>query len=93
MDKITRTEAIMKALGWQGGTIHQVAEETGCAVHDLLYSAPKSEYIGTDFSHGWFAARTCTLEHNQTVNFPKHNGNIEFWLGVARGMQLKMQGI
>ena len=80
---MNRSLTLCNALGWQGGTIHQVAKETGVDVSTLLYGTPVSETLGTDYSHGWFAARTCTLAHNKTVVFPKYFGNVEFWLGVA----------
>lgn len=32
----TNTELLMKALGWQGGTVHQVARETGITVSQIL---------------------------------------------------------
>ncbi|ARB11598.1 hypothetical protein CB7_124 [Pectobacterium phage vB_PatM_CB7] len=32
----TNTELLMKALGWQGGTVHQVAHETGLTVSEIL---------------------------------------------------------
>lgn len=33
---MTNTELLMKALGWQGGTVHQVARETGLTVMQIL---------------------------------------------------------
>lgn len=33
---ITNTERLMHVLGWQGGTVHQVATETGLTVSDIL---------------------------------------------------------
>lgn len=82
---ITRTEALMLAFGWKGGTIHQIAEVTGCDSTELLYT----EDIGWNQDHqaGWFAYRTCSLEHNQTVIYPSVKGNVQFWLGVAAGVQ------
>lgn len=32
----TNTELLMEALGWQGGTVHQVARATGLPVQTLL---------------------------------------------------------
>lgn len=83
---MTRLEALCKALGWQGGTIHQVATETGCTVQDLIHSRPSTTHLGSDHCSGWFAARTCSLEHNRRVNFPAAKGNLDFWLGVAEGI-------
>lgn len=33
---MTNTEYLMKALGWQGGTVHQVASATGLSVMQIL---------------------------------------------------------
>lgn len=32
----TNTELLMNALGWQGGTVHQVAQETRLSVLEIL---------------------------------------------------------
>lgn len=88
-NEINRTQALILALGWQGGTIHQVSQETGCDVQDLLYRMPESQHLSSDNSSGWFAARTNDVEFNKLNIFPKMRGNLDFWLGVARGMQLK----
>lgn len=82
-----RTLNLCRALGWQGGTIHQVETETGCSAYDLLYAEPKCRYTDSDYTLGWFAARTCSLGHNKGVNFPKNKGNVDFWLGVADGFE------
>ena len=89
--KIERTQALCNALGWQGGTIHQVAEETGCSVADLLYA----ETISHSFSHsqGWFAGRTCSTQFNKDVNFPNHKGDVQFWHGVADGLVVRMREV
>ncbi|QYC52631.1 hypothetical protein [Salmonella phage SSBI34] len=48
----TNTELLMAALGWQGGTVHQVARETGLTVSEILdlhkiqdvtYNAPRRQ--------------------------------------------------
>ena len=31
------TLELMLALGWQGGTVHQVCEKLNCTVEDILY--------------------------------------------------------
>lgn len=33
---MTNTELLMRALGWQGGTVHQVAHSTGLSVQQVL---------------------------------------------------------
>lgn len=88
--QVTRTEALCRVLGWQGGTIHQIAAETGCTVEGLLYGEAKETHLLSDNTKGWFAVRTCPLEYNRAKIFPKYKGNLEFWLGAACGMQLQM---
>lgn len=90
-DHARRLEAYCKLFGWQGGTIHQVATETGCDAQDLLM-AEYDPHNHEDIS-GWYAARTCSLEHNKSVNFVKNKGNLHFWLGAVRGMMLKIDGV
>ena len=93
-EAVTRTAALIQAFGWQGGTIHQLAEETGVGVQELLYGAfTDHNYLTSDYSNGWFAGRTCTVEHNIANVFPKYRGNVSFWHGVIRGLQLKAEGI
>ena len=91
--EVTRTEALCKVLGWQGGTIHQIAQETGCDVQELLYSEPKETHLTSSNSFGWSAARTNDVAFNRKKIFPQYRGNVDFWLGAARGMQLKIRGI
>ena len=88
-DVATRTEALVRAFGWQGGTIHQIAEETGCDAHDLIY-AVANEY-SLDWGLGWFAYRTNSLEFNQENITPKQQRNLQFWLGVAAGVQTSLK--
>ena len=76
------------AFGWQGGTIHQVAEYTGCSVDDLLQN-PKEfcGHLGSDKSIGWFAYRTCSQGWNIENFIKDKRGNIAFWMGVAEGVE------
>lgn len=88
-DVVTRTEALMLAFGWKGGTIHQIAEETGCDAHDLIYKP--AEGWNNDNAGGWFAYSTNSLEFNQKVITPKRKGNLQFWIGVAGGVQTALK--
>ena len=83
---MTRLDAFCKAFGWQGGTIHQVAEMTGCKADDLLTGKAADETIASAYARGWFAGRTCSIEFNKLNNFPAHRGVLDFWLGVADGL-------
>jgi hypothetical protein len=75
----------MDAFGWQGGTIHQLAEETGLDIFQILdidKSEPSSKRIDSDYSRGRFAFNTCSVEFNLKNNYPKKKGNLDFWSGV-----------
>jgi hypothetical protein len=85
---MTRLDAFCKALGWHGGTIHQVAAETGCDVSDLLGEVPSDTSLDSAYSRGWFAGRTCSVAFNRKHNFPGEKGILDFWLGVADGLML-----
>lgn len=85
-----RSLALMHAFGWQGGTIHQLAKETGCSAPDLLHGV---ETDHKSAGQGFSAVRTCDLAFNQRVNFPKHRGDLSFWLGVAYGQWLHENGV
>lgn len=84
-DVITRTEALIIAFGWKGGTIHQIAEETGCDAHELIYT-PTNEWE-LSYKEGWFSYQTCSLEYNQENIAPSRKGNLKFWIGVSAGVQ------
>lgn len=87
-DVITRTEPLMRAFGWQGGTIHQLAHVTGCDAYELIYS--ESIEYNMDNKAGWFAYRTNSLDYNQTL-LDTYHGNLQFWLGVAGGVQTSVK--
>lgn len=96
-----RTQMLLKAFGWQGGTIHQLAKETGCEVQDLLYGEPKFDYYGSsatlyrpsrDYLNGFSAAGTCSLDFNLSNNFPKNHGNLDYWFGVMGRLNIDASG-
>lgn len=88
-DVITRTEALMIAFGWQGSTIHQLAKVTGCDAHELIYT--KANEHEKDYTMGWFAYQTNSLEFNVNNIQEKTKGNLQFWLGVAGGVQTSIK--
>jgi hypothetical protein len=89
---LTNTELLCLALGWQGGTVHQVAEETGLDVSEIINGNRHSE-AQEAFANGWFALRTCTLAFNRERNFPARRGQLGFWMGVAKAQELRLQGM
>lgn len=90
--KQTNTLTLMHALGWQGGTIHDLATEIGLNVDQILnlhtYS-PRYTGLDGDNSAGWFATRTCSVQWFKVVIKPRYIGNIEFWHGVLEGRYSK----
>ena len=74
--------------GWQGGTIHQIAEATGCDSDELIYTVPDQMEVirlDSDYSAGQSALATCDKEFRVSVLTPKRKGNLMFWLGVRNG--------
>lgn len=91
-----RTRYLLNAFGWQGGTIHQIAEITGCDSHDLLYAEPKFGYDfrgnyqpSAEYLNGFTAGGTCESEWVRETLAPKHQGEIEFWFGVMGAFNLR----
>ena len=81
-----RTKYLCNALGWQGGTVHQLADVTGCAVNDLLYGEFTAEYDHEYCTgHYW---DTNSKEYQEENLIPRNKGNLFYWLGVARKMQI-----
>jgi hypothetical protein len=80
---MTNTELLMKALGWQGGTVHQVARETGitvCQVLDLhtfghcVYNTPRRRGY-RDASQGKIDAAPAGLDTSELISY---------WYGVIQ---------
>ena len=81
---MTNTELLMKALGWKGGTIHQVANETGLTVLEVLnlHDLPATSSIAYD--HGLKALQRavvyiCGAVYCSCAHKPDR---ISFWRGV-----------
>ena len=92
-----RARALYYFLGWQGGTVHQLAKATGLTVSQILYE-PLNGYDGyavgtprelsrfiSDKANGSSAVRTCDREYRANTLAPAHKGDFEFWGGVIRG--------
>ncbi len=76
-----RSELLFKYFGWQGGTIHQLAEETGVDTNTLLYGVPASPRSNF-YAQGQLAA-ACVGPIGKAALAKAANGNVEFWLGVS----------
>jgi len=86
-----RLISLLHVFGWTGGTVHQIARETGCSAADLLHGTPPGGYNSA--ARGWFAVRTCSPEFNRRVNFPEAQGDLSFWLGAAFGQWQHENGV
>ena len=91
--QLTRTEGLCQALGWQGGTIHQVAAETGVDGHELIYGEASTTAIGSDYCFGWCAARTNEPAFGRASVYAQFHGNRDFWLGVGEAMRTKGESL
>lgn len=90
----TRTELLMQALGWQGGTVHDICHYVGIDAHKFLYTdIPSNQKMMGD---EWFMG-TCistnSMEYRHTTLVPKYQGKLNFWLGVCRSMELVNMGV
>jgi len=76
-----RAKALYYYFGWQGGTVHQLAKETGLSSSDILYRQHGDERLCDGFS----AIRTCS--HDWRVNHlaPKEQGNWPYWRDAILG--------
>ena len=89
---MNRTTNLLNAFGFQGGTIHQVAELTGCNAFDLLYA--EAIAYDKDKALGWSAYRTNGRDFNRSNTTPTRQGNLQFWIGVAEGVETtRKQGL
>jgi len=87
-----RTDALLKFFGWQGGTIHQLAEATGCKVEKLLHhSLELTNSLQPYVRVGYDTARKCELNKRLAVA-ARHKAEYEnlpelwdFWSGVILG--------
>lgn len=80
------TLLLLQVLGYQGGTIHQVSQETGLSVNEILDLATTEHQIGldSDQSKGFSSILTNSLEFNRLNLFHKVRGNIHYWFGACR---------
>ena len=74
-----RARALLYYFGWQGGTIRQLADATGCSASDIL---SRGDLTGLG---GFSAVRTCSLEWRRDTLATKHRGDWDYWAGVIRG--------
>jgi hypothetical protein len=82
----TRLENLLTFLGWQGGTIHQVAECVGVPVETLLREEAPCLSDGKSatqkYNAGKTAGQVCSYFMRQELAH-KMKRNKFFWIGVA----------
>lgn len=79
---MTRCEALCKVLGWQGGTIHQVATEVGCDSGEIIYRDLADATAGEVQSYN--VGRLVGRNSSRPIEFlPEKLGDVMFWIGVA----------
>lgn len=85
----TTTLHLMHSLGWQGGTVHQVASATGLQVETILNLADRKveeiDHFDT-FADGYLWA----CGGGKESKIPQDaRGNVHFWLGVLSWQENK----
>lgn len=83
----TRTELVMNAIGWQGGTVHQLCRELGLDVVKFLRHEPESKHLGSDYSLGC-CINTNSMQYRKDCIIPTRQGNYDYWVGAARSLEL-----
>jgi hypothetical protein len=83
---MNRLEAYCQAFGWTGGTIHQIAKETGVDVNTLLYGESRELVVSRAvYGCGWIAGRHDNHAERMTL-LSGNRGDTGFWLGVRDGI-------
>lgn len=82
-----RTKYLLQAFGFQGGTIHQLAQITGCSVQDLLYKDFPDERLDMEYKLGFYWD-TNIKEFQEEYIIPSRKGNLSYWFGVMRKMEI-----
>ena len=74
------TLAILLALGYQGGTIHQVAKMTGLTVSTVLELKP--DYTSAAAIQGYADAEDVLVLRQYTNQHSTYHGVVDYWRGV-----------
>jgi hypothetical protein len=83
-------DTLYALLGWQGGTVHQVAAALNVNANELLHASPKETYLTNgSYMKGQYAHDTCSIGHQRAVLLPQYRGDLNFWLGYIRAGELK----
>ena len=81
-----RMQALLYYFGWNGGTIHQIAKETGLETQKILYADHSSSAAEPSIlSDGFSAIRTCDKQWRVEKLAPKHQGDWPYWRDAILG--------
>lgn len=83
----TRTELVMNAIGWQGGTVHELCKVLGLDVCKFLMHVPENKSLASDYGFGC-AINTNSMQYRIDVIIPNRQGDYDYWVGAARSMEL-----
>lgn len=94
-----RTIAGLKALGWQGGTVHQIAEKFGIDANTMLYGEPEDTLHA---EYGREAGNDAPVHQNfdvfSVMAYPfsggkaeEHKGVADFWLAYLDALAESMK--
>ena len=82
---MNKYKCLYDVCGWQGGTIHQIAEELQISVDDILSDKPPADTSTySDYMKGQYAYSTCSLDFVQRKLKPMYTGNPDYWKGYIR---------
>lgn len=82
MTPAERFEALLTYFNWDGGTIHQMANQIGLSVSEILYEELKAKEYSSVFLNSW---RLRTSVAND------HYGDKDFWHGVILGYNVALK--
>jgi len=88
----TRLQAFCLALGWQGGTVHQVSAEIGVSVDDLMQEVTDEVADTIPYGLGYRRGYVKPLPVDRTawtLTHCKPDWLPLYWLGVADGIIAK----
>lgn len=83
---INRTAAIMRLIGWQGGTVHQLCEYLGVDVNKFLWDE-KDLSKDSNYTLGLYCSTNSKAYINSHI-VPKYKGDTQYWIGAAVGSTL-----
>lgn len=83
-----RMTNLLTYFGWQGGTIHQLEQETGVDAATLLHAPNMCQHIADEYSKGAAALETCGRDWRVKRLAPKYKGNAAYWIGVAHALRV-----